>query len=82
MLTILAVGVPAVWAVLSWVVSWIPYGFLLAAALFSLVIATYIVLAVCWVVGMVYALQAKAKPVPIVGGWAQRLPIDESPNSA
>lgn len=77
-LTILAVGGPLVWAGAAWVLSWIPLvGPVLAAALFSLIILTYIVLIVAWIVGMVYALQAKVKPVPVVGGWAERLPVGD-----
>ena len=78
-LTIIAIGVLVVWTVVAWIVSWLPLaGPIIAVALFSLVIATYIVLAMSWVTGMVYALQAKAKPIPVVGGWAQRIPIGQS----
>ncbi|MCK4472196.1 MAG: hypothetical protein KAW49_10470 [Anaerolineae bacterium] len=72
MLTITAIGAQAVWAVIAWVVSWVPFiGPVIAVALFSLVIATYMLLAVVWITGMIYALQAKARPIPVVGGWAQ-----------
>jgi uncharacterized membrane protein len=75
-ITIVAVGAPAVWAVAAWIVTWIPLvGPLVAAASFSLVIATYALLTVCWVVGMVYALQAKIEPIPVVGRWAERIPV-------
>ena len=61
---------------MAWIVSWIPLaGPIISAALFSLVILIYIFLAVIWVIGMVYALQAKIKPVPVLGGWAERIPI-------
>jgi uncharacterized membrane protein len=76
MLTIVAIGGPVVWAGAAWLLLWIPLvGPLLAAALFSLVILAYIALAGSWIVGMVYALQAKTKPVPIVGKWAERIPF-------
>ncbi|MGA9349424.1 MAG: hypothetical protein WBW48_11560 [Anaerolineae bacterium] len=75
-LTMTAVGAPAAWALVAWIVSWIPWaGSVISAALFALVILTYIFLAVIWVIGMVYALQAKMKPVPVLGGWAERIPI-------
>jgi uncharacterized membrane protein len=79
-LTVIAIGAPAIWAVVAWIVSWIPLiGPIIAVALFSLVIATYMLLIVAWVTGIVYALQAKAKPIPVVGGWAERIPIGRTP---
>ena len=76
MLTIVAVGISLAWVVFGWFVSLVPFiGFIIAVALFALVMAIYILLAVNWVVGMVYALQARFKPIPVVGGWAEQLPI-------
>lgn len=76
MLTIMALAVPVVWGAVAWTLTWIPLaGAIIAAALFALVILTYIFLAAVWVVGMAYALQAKAKPLPVVGGWAERISI-------
>jgi len=76
LLNMLAVGAPAAWAIVAWLISWIPFlGPIVAVSLFSLVIAGYSLLIVAWVTGMVYALRAEAKPVPFVGGWAERLPI-------
>jgi uncharacterized membrane protein len=75
-LTLAALGGPVVWVGVGWIVSWIPYvGFILAVALFSLLMALYFALVVAWIIGMVNALQAKRKPVPVVGRWAERLPI-------
>jgi uncharacterized membrane protein len=48
-------------------------GLIVAAALFSLVIGIYIFVGVAWIVGMVCARQAKMKPLPVIGGWAERL---------
>jgi len=80
MLTMTAVGAPAVWALFAWIVSWLPLaGPIISVALFALVILAYIFLAATWVIGMVYALQAKMKPVPVVGGWAERIPIGKLP---
>ncbi len=82
MLTMTAIGAPAAWAVVAWIVSWLPLaGSIIAAALFALVILVYIFLAVTWVIGMVYALQAKIKPVPVLGGWAERIPIGKLPQN-
>lgn len=48
-------------------------GPLLLMAGFSVVIAAYIGLAVAWLIGMVNALRAASKPVPIFGGYGERL---------
>jgi uncharacterized membrane protein len=80
MLTITAVGTPVAWALFAWIVSWLPLaGPIIAAALFALVILIYIFLAATWVIGMVYALQAKMEPVPVLGGWAERIPVGKLP---
>jgi uncharacterized membrane protein len=82
MLTVTAVGAPVAWALVAWIVSWLPLaGPIIAAALFALVILIYTFLAVAWVIGMVYALQAKIKPVPVLGGWAERIPIGKFPQN-
>lgn len=81
-LTMTAVGAPAAWAVVAWILSWLPLaGPIISVALFALVILAYIPLAVTWVIGMVYALQAKMKPVPVLGGWAERIPIGKLPQN-
>jgi len=73
-LVIVAIGVPLVWGVASWVLSLIPYiGFIVAVALFALVMAVAILLFIAWIVGMVYAWQGQSKPIPFVGTWAGRL---------
>lgn len=65
---LLAVLMSIAWVVAGWIVIWIPVaGPAFAAALFTLVIATYIILFVCWIKGMVNALKGKMDPVPIVG---------------
>ncbi len=75
-LTIVGVAAPVVWAVVAWIIAWIPTaGPLIAVSLFGLVILTYLFLAVAWVLGMVYALQARIEPMPIVGGWAEQIPV-------
>lgn len=76
MLTMTAAGVPVAWALVAWIVSWIPLaGPLIAVTLFTLVILAYIFLTVDWVIGMIYALYARMRPVPLVGRWAERIPI-------
>ena len=75
-LTITAVLAPVVWAISAWVLALVPLlGPITAAALFALVILVDICLAVPWVIGMIYALQAKMRPVPVFGGWAEKIPV-------
>ena len=76
MLTITAVVTPLIWAVAAWILAWVPLvGSVLAASLFALVVLTYLSLAVVWIVGMINALTARAKPLPVVGRWAERISI-------
>jgi uncharacterized membrane protein len=71
---IIAVSIFIAWVVGGWIISWIPYiGFIFTAALFALVIAAYIGLCVCYITGMMYALDANLQSVPIVGEFANRL---------
>ena len=75
-LTLAVIGAPVLWIVVGWIVSWIPYiGFILAVSLFALLMALYFALVFAWIVGMVNALQAKRAPIPVVGRWAERIPI-------
>ena len=76
MLTITAVVAPVAWAVTAWILAWIPLvGSVLAASLFALVMLTYLFLAAVWIAGMINALTAQAKPLPVVGRWAERISI-------
>ena len=76
MLTVAAVAAPVAWAVAAWILAWVPLvGSVLAASLFALVMLAYLSLAVIWIVGMINALRAKAKPLPVVGRWAERISI-------
>lgn len=61
------------WAIIGWVLAWIPYAFIFSVALFTLVIAAYIFGGILWIVGMINALRGRARPLPIVGAWARRL---------
>ena len=71
---IIAISMFIAWVVGGWIISWIPYiGFIFTAALFALVIAAYIVLCICYITGMMYALDANLQSVPIVGEFANRL---------
>ncbi len=72
-LTVAAVFVA--WAVIAWVLAWIPYGDIFGVAAFGLVITALIVGVIAWVVGIVNALRGLMNAVPLFGSWAARLPI-------
>ena len=75
-LTLVAIGAFVIWLLGSWIISLIPLvGPLIAATTFSQVILAYIFLGVAWIIGMVTALQAKMQPLPLVGKWAERIPV-------
>jgi uncharacterized membrane protein len=63
------------WAVVAWVLAWIPYAAVLSIALFAIVIAAYLYGLVAWIAGMINALSGKLAPLPLFGEWASRLPI-------
>jgi uncharacterized membrane protein len=67
------VATPLVWVIVAWAGAWIPIvGPLIGLSLFALVIATYIGLFGSWIAGMMFALQGRAKLVPLIGAWAVR----------
>lgn len=76
LIVLTALIIPLVWVVLTWLLSWLPFGFLLGVALFALVIATYLFLVAVWLLGMVNVSQSKIKPLPIIGDWAKQLPLN------
>ncbi len=63
------------WAVVAWLLAWIPYVAVLSVALFTIVIAAYLYGVVAWILGMVNALKNLSVPLPLFGQWASRLPI-------
>lgn len=80
-IVVFGVGVGAVvgWVVLGWALSFIPYlGFIVAIALFSLVMIVMLAMLVNLIVGIVYALQAKLKPLPILGNVAHSFSSDKA----
>lgn len=65
-----AIGVPLAWAVIAWLLAWIPViGAALGVALFALVLAAYTVFFVSWLIGMVCALQGVTWTMPLLGRW-------------
>ncbi len=73
-ITLGLVVMPVGWIVLGWLLTWVPLvGPLLAAALFTLVIAAYLALIIGWVLGLINSLRAKQTATPVFGGWGERL---------
>lgn len=64
-----------IWAAFTWVISWIPFGFLIGNALFALVLATYIYGVIALISGIVNASRGRPSIMPIFGEHALRLPI-------
>jgi uncharacterized membrane protein len=74
-LVVFLVAVLVGWAVVAWVLAWVPYAAVLSIALFSIVVAAYLYGMVAWIVGLVNALAGRSLPLPLFGEWASRLPI-------
>lgn len=75
-LTAFAIGTPLGWAIASWALLWIPtVGPLLAVPGFTMVILILLFLAVVWILGLANALRVVQKPLPVIGRWADRIPV-------
>ncbi len=68
-------GVLVGWAVVGWILAWVPFLAIVSVSLFALVIAAYVYGAVAWIVGMNNALRRRVVPLPLFGEFANRLPI-------
>lgn len=74
-LTLTAAAVVTIlgWILVAYPLSWIPFaGPILASSTFGLVIASFAVLFVCWVMGMIYAVRAEERRVPLIGNLVKR----------
>lgn len=68
-----AVIAPLVWAVVAWVLTWVPrVGALASVVLFGLVLAFEILLLAARPYGAYMAYKGHMRPAPVVGGWAER----------
>lgn len=75
-LVLFLIGAVVVWAVVSWVIAWIPYMAVIAVALFTIVIVVYLYGFIAWIMGMNNALKNRSVTLPFFGEWAnRRLPI-------
>ena len=63
----------AAWVVLTWVLGWIPFGFMIGIALFTMIITAFFFGIVTWVVGIVHALQGRMVLLPIFGKMANSI---------
>ncbi len=63
----------AAWVAVTWIVSWIPFGFMVGIALFTLVMTVYIFGIIAWVSGIVYALQGRMALLPLIGKMANSI---------
>ena len=74
-LVVFLVVILVAWAVVGWLLAWIPYLGILSIALFALVVSAYIYGIVAWLIGIFNALSDRESPLPLFGRWASRLPI-------
>jgi uncharacterized membrane protein len=74
-LILFLVATASSWAVIGWVLAWIPYMAVLSMALFAIVLVAFIYGFVAWILGLSNALRARLAPLPLFGQWASRLPI-------
>ncbi|NJM39720.1 MAG: hypothetical protein HC853_02565 [Anaerolineae bacterium] len=63
------------WAVLGWLLGWIPFGFIFSNALFAIVMAAFVAGLIAWINGIVNAAQGRVVLLPIFGKRANRLPV-------
>jgi uncharacterized membrane protein len=63
------------WGVVTWVLTWIPFGDVIGIALFTLVIAVWIVAVIALVIGLVNAARGRMDQVPFFGGFANWIPL-------
>ena len=72
-LAIIGIAAPLVWAVVAWILAWIPLiGGMLGVILFALVIATYVGVLISWIAGMIYSLKGQVRPIPLFGARSTR----------
>ena len=63
----------AAWAVITWVLGWIPFGFMVGVALFTMVITAFIFGIIVWVTGIVHALNGRMVLLPLIGKMANSI---------
>lgn len=61
------------WAVIAWVLAWVPLLATLSIGLFMMVILAYAFGCIAWLIGLVHAYRYQMTPLPWVGKWADQL---------
>jgi uncharacterized membrane protein len=78
-LAMIGLAAPLIWAVVAWVLAWIPLiGGMLGVILFALVIAVYVGVLISWIAGMIYSLKGQVRPLPLFGTRSTRRPTASS----
>jgi uncharacterized membrane protein len=71
-----ALGTPLLWAVVGWVLAWVPTaGPVLGIISFGLVLAIEVLLLVARLLGAIWAVRGQLRPAPLVGGWSERMAL-------
>ena len=63
------------WGIVTWLLAWIPYAFVLGIALFTLPLVAYVFAAIALMIGMVNALTLRENGLPLIGGYSNRIPL-------
>lgn len=63
------------WAVLVWLLAWIPYAIVIGIALFSMPVVAFVFCVIAWFIGMSNALRCQVAYLPMIGSYSNRLPI-------
>ena len=74
-LVLFLLGVSLGWVVVGWLLAWLPYMAVVSAGLFSVVAVAWAFGACIWVLGIIRALRGRMAPLPLIGRWANRLPV-------
>ncbi len=61
------------WAVLTWVLGWIPFGFMVGVGLFTMVMTAFFFGIVVWVMGIIHALNGRMVILPVFGKMANSI---------
>jgi len=63
------------WVAVTWVLGWIPFGFMVGVGLFTMVITAFIFGIVAWVTGILHAWQGRMILLPLIGKMANSIPL-------
>jgi uncharacterized membrane protein len=77
-LAIIGLAAVPLWAVVAWLLAWIPLiGGMLGVFLFALVIAIFVGVLISWVAGMIYSLKGQVRPLPLFGARSAHRPATQ-----